>query len=634
MVIVFTSRCTNLIKGIYSDSEGLQINEGNLTKESNETLLNSLKAISHQNFSDIQIILSTIGIKLNIVMICKRLENKSIKFTIIHNPIFRSNPAQDFVFRSLHQLTAEEKENVLESPLEYLKSIERSFLEIHPDDYLNYMPLMLNFYLDLIYKEIKMGVDKSDLESQPQNIFTLIDEVLRNEDLWNSKTSFNRSFNLQLICDESDLEEVDKIVRIDNEVNRFYYNVLVLAMKLNQRQFFDTLFMYKFDEQTHDTVENVYTDFVRLLYAHWSLPEDANRAFGYIKGITSTIVEYLSVKSRIDYYRLKGASFEKTSRYPESIDAYLTSVSLLDSLDTISPSAALSYAGIGNIHSLTGQYTKAITAYSFAASLFDYLSLEPQKNSMLRNILTVRTLKAKSYLSAGLISLNNERYAEADEYVERAVQEFALLLIETPQKQLLDSVTEVVSVITPLILRKDVEKNLVMMIPNSLEIVDSLLELTRSFKEGKLRTQNEYNELKALATPRKLQVHQVVLIYHDGTYITSLSSEDKLVEKNKNMLFAGAMTAIQLLLKEVIQSEKIHTIDAGENKILLRKAELIQVVIIANKITEEIIIATADLIHQIEEKYGKILANWDGSLKELRNATSLMKEFIYDAINE
>jgi len=634
MVIVFSTAFTDLIKGNYSDSKGLQINQGNLSDTSTKTLSSSLKAISHQDFSTIQFILSTLGVNSKVIIICKKLEDSSFKFTVIENSIFRSTPAQDFIVNNLRQLSTEEKEELLESPLEYLKSIERSFLDIRPKDYLNYMPLMFNYYLDLIYKENKTSAVVSDLENQPKDIFTLVTDIFRNENRWNDKTSFDQTFDLLRIYAEKDLEKINQHVRIDDEICRFYYNLLILAMNLNQRKFFETLFKYKFDEVTNDSTDDIYMNFIRLVYANWSLTDDANKSFHYIQRVTSNTVEYLSAKSKIDYYRLKGVIFEKTARYPESMEAYLSAVSLLDSLDSISPSAALSYAGIGNINSITGQHIKAITAYSFAASLFDYLSLEPQKKSMLRNILTIRTLKAKSYLSAGLIGLNNERYTETNEYVEQAVQEFALLLIETPPEQLGENVNNVISVLNPLILRKDVEKNLVMMIPNSLEIVDTLMDICASVKERKQRTQIEITKLRKLATPKKLQVHQVVLIYHDGTYITSLSSEDKLVEKDKNMLFAGAMTAIQLLLKEVIHSEKIHTIDAGENKILLRKAKMIQVVIIANKITEEVITATDGLMENIEEKYGQILENWNGSLEELKNITSLIKEFIYDAMNE
>ena len=627
MVLIFTAHNTEVIKGILSNSKGLVISEGEIAENNKIALQNSLKVLLIQQGSQgIQFIHSTLEENLNILILCRKTVEPSLEFSIIQNPIFRSNQAYDYLVQQLQNSYSDNEDELLDDPMKFLCEAEMSLVELPATDYLQYMPLLLNYLLENIYREFREKKEvslKQSLENQPKSIYSDILEMFF-EEFANDNSRFKNHVDDLIFYDDSNTKQ---------ESIRFYYNLLILAMKLGKPPTFERLFSYNLNDRI-DYHEDVFNDYICLIAANWYLVSDVKKSYGYISRVGEKINQFLSVKSQINYLRLKGAIYEKTGQYSKSMDSYLASVSYLDNLENLTPSAGLAYAGIGNIHSIIGQHMKAITAYSFAASLFNYLSLKNQEQSMLNNILTIRTLKAKSYISAGLVSLNNERYKEADEYIERAVQEFALLLIETPQTKIVDSVQEIISVLNPLVLRKEVDKNLELMITQSLEDLTELLNICHTIKDGKVTNINEFDEIGALATPRKLRVFQVVLIHHDGRYITSLSSEDELVEKDKNMIFAGAMTAIQLLLKEVIHSEKIHTIDAGENQILLRKANLIQVVIIANKISEEIITAADTLIDSIEEKYGEILEDWDGSLKELKNTSSLMKEFIYDQINE
>ncbi len=634
MVIIFEPKNTEIIKGKYSDTSGFEIHEGEISVSQETPLHNSMKVLLQQQSTRLQFVHSTLGSDSNIMIVYKKLTEHSLDFIIIQNLIFKSRPAYDHITQNLQINVADNENEIFSDPLKFLIAVEKEFLEVEPDDYLDYMPLLVNFLLEVVLIEIQehdSQTIKNSIKNNPDTIYSNLLQIFLEENAWNKNKilELTESFGL---CFNQDKEEVDKD-SLKNECLRLYFNILILAMKLNENTVFKVIFLNYLDKRI-DYVGDVFDSFTCMNAASWFLVDDVKEAVRYIQRVQGNIEKYLSTKSQINYLRLRGAIFEKIGKYSESMNEYLSSVSFLDSLENLTSSAGLAYAGIGNIHSLTGQHTKAIAAYSFAASIFDYFSLVKYKTSMLNNILTVRTIKAKDYLSAGKISLNNERFNEANEYIEKAVQEFALLISDTPKNQLVDGVKEVVSLLNPLVLRKGVEKNLETMITQSLSDVKALLDVCRQLSDGKARDKMMLEKLRLLATPRKLKVYQVILIYHDGRYITSLSSEDKQVEKDSNLIFAGAMTAIQLLFKEVIQSEKIHTIDAGENQILLRKDNLIQIVIIANKISEEIIAAVDELIDNIQKEYGEILNNWDGSLEKLQSTSSLMKEFIYDRINE
>jgi hypothetical protein len=142
------------------------------------------------------------------------------------------------------------------------------------------------------------------------------------------------------------------------------------------------------------------------------------------------------------------------------------------------------------------------------------------------------------------------------------------------------------------------------------------------------------NTLEKLSTPQTTVIYQASLIYNDGRFMTSERSSSDLISQSNEMIFAGAITAIQMLLKETLHSEEINTIDAGDTKLLLRKSNLIQIVVVANKINEKIISSTDELLKRIELEYGSFLGDWDGSLERISNANMLMKELLIDKINK
>ena len=152
-------------------------------------------------------------------------------------------------------------------------------------------------------------------------------------------------------------------------------------------------------------------DYALCLISSKLLTENVDKAHDLLCKVSEGFDKQLSINARISFLRLKGAICERKRDLIQALDKYLEAVSLLKNLEQITSDVALAYAGIGNIRSLSGQYGKAITAYSFASSLFNFLSLPEQQKSMSNNVQTIRTIRAKNYLSAGIVSLNNENYA-------------------------------------------------------------------------------------------------------------------------------------------------------------------------------------------------------------------------------
>ena len=369
-------------------------------------------------------------------------------------------------------------------------------------------------------------------------------------------------------------------------------------------------------------------DLASCFAAHRFFLTDPNRAKELILSTKPENLSQLSVNSLISYHRLRGVIFERLQDYSLSLSEYLCAVSLMKTIANITPELALSYSGIGNIYSLTNQHNRAITAFSFAASLFNFLSLEKQKQSMLNNISLIRTIKAKNYLTTGIISLNDEKYSVASEYLEKAMNEFSLIIIDTDKNELLSVVEEIKHILEPIMIRfltdTSIEQNLHVTSSN-FKILDS--SLVSILKEKQI-TQQTLNILNSISVPLRTVIYQFILIYHDGRMITSTKSTEAMISQGQDMIFAGAITAIQMLLKETLHTEKVHTIDAGETKILLRKGELAQTIVVANKITDKIVENTDHFMNSFETEYKSKLMDWNGSMVDLKGAKSMLEEMI------
>jgi hypothetical protein len=619
MVIIFNETQTSFVKGSYSAENTLNIVDGNLDERYQNALKNSFRVLLQQESRDFDLIQMSLGTNINIITIMDRSSVQEIKFLIIVNPIFINQESLVFVASKLRLLLAEFQEDIFDKPLNYLQKTENEVLKELPAVFTEKLPLILNLLLSSIEKQ---GYQKESIEFynsfsttkksllDPLNMLKEVSEI--------TEENNNLLENLASLLAEADNEER----------GRFWYNLAITANRMGKQFTFQTI-LSKYLLSRTDYVK----DYSLIYAASKTFIENTQLALEYISSVNEDNLRALSIKSLIGFYRLKGAIFEKQGSYSESIKEYMQAVSLLENLQTLTPDVALAYAGIGNIRSLIGQHTKAITAYSFAASLFEFLSLEKQKISMLNNILTIRKLKSKNFLSAGVLNLNNEKYSDADEFLEIAVQEYSLLLLEAQHDKLLDICKEILSMFRPIFLRAKIELELEQNISLAFSKIRTLLNISKKILEGE-KKEEVFEELTILSKPRQTVVYQAILIYQDGRFITSVSTDSERVAKDKDMIFAGAMTAIQMLLKELIHSEKIHTIDAGETQIILRKGTLVQVVVIANTISEQLTIATDQLIQNIEGEYKEILEDWDGSLVELRKTNALIQEFIFNAANE
>ncbi len=619
MVIIFNEAQTFFVKGNYSSDNELNLLEGKLDEKYQNAVKNSFRVLLQQESRRFDLIQISLGTNVNVLTLMDRKSEQEVNFLIVINPIFFNNDSQNFIASKLRLLLAEFQEEVFQNTLYFLQKIETEVLKETPSLFAEKIPLLLNFFLSSLEKQV---FSKESVEFY--NSFSEVENKLLDSLIMLQKISENTE-EIALILENFS----SYLIGTDSEERgRYWYNLAITSYKLQKQLLFRAIL------SKHLFSRSDYIRDYSLIYgASKTFIENTQLALEYVSSVDEGNLNLLSIKSLIGYYRLKGAIFEKQGMYSESIIEYMQAVSLLENLETLTPDVALAYAGIGNIRSLIGQHTKAITAYSFASSLFDFLSLENQKNSMLNNILTIRKLKSKNFLSAGVLSLNSEKYSDADEFLEIAVQEYSLLLLETPHDKIPEICGEILTMFKPIFLRAKIEQTLDQDIKLAFIKIKSLLNISKKLFEGET-IEKCSEELLVLSKPRQTIVYQAILIYQDGRFIASVSSDNELVEKDKDMIFAGAMTAIQMLLKELIHSDKIHTIDAGETQIILRKGTLVQVVIIANTISEQITIATDQLIEIIEREYKEILVDWDGSLEELRKINALIEEYIFDVLNE
>jgi tetratricopeptide (TPR) repeat protein len=621
MTLVFSQVNTNIIKGTY-EVNGKTLFESAVNDNNKTAITNSLRILTQQDFVGTQVIQMSLRFLDNPILILKRISKTSFEFLILTNPIFQLAKAQEIIVFKFRELLLESDENVLTKPLEYLKKIERSFLENKIDDHRVFMSQLFTYFLSQFELDLQVKLVSPDitrLKSKTPNIYDYIRKlfILGNRSDENYVQSCLKSV-------ENQMEETES-----EEEGRFWFNLSLLALKLKEFLIFNLIF------ENHIIQRSDYIkDFTLGAAASRLFIENTDKAHDLLSKISKDFNTQLSVTANISFLRLKGAIFERKRNYSQALDEYLEAISLLDNLEQINSDVALAYAGIGNIRSLSGQYSKAITAYSFASSLFNFLSLTRQKISMNNNVQTVRTIRAKNYLSAGIVSLNNENYTTGQDYIEQAIKEFSLLFMEAPQQSLKVLGDEINALLNPLLLRTSIDSESVKHLEVILANLSSLIDVSSKMATGKIRDENVINILKKLSVPRTTVVYQASLIYQDGRFMTSERSSSNVMSQDKDMIFAGAITAIQMLLKETLHGDEISTIDAGDSQLLLRKSNLIQIIVVANKINEEIISCTDNLIKRIELEFGTFLGDWDGSIEKIKGANILMKEMIIDKINK
>ena len=621
MVLVFTKEATKFVIGKY-DSDGTISFEGTIGESSRSAIKNTLRILSQQDQKIKQVIQLSLNSLSNPIIIIDNSGESTLNFLVIMNRIFENSKAQESVVFKLRELLIEHDDSLLEEPLKYLQELEALFLERKAEDFKEFMPLLLNYFLtDIETNPQKMQdfIENAEVNGAQSSFYSDITEILLNQDL-----SGTINFQGRIDILENKLSDAES-----EEKGRFWFNLALLSLRMKKLDLFEYLLNNLLLKRT-----DIIKDFALSLSVFGYFLGKTELAYRYLTEINPNFISHLSTKAAISFSRIKGAVFEKMKDYYSALENYNTAVALLSNLEQITGDVALAYAGIGNIRSISGQYNQAITAYSFASSLFNFLSLNEQQLSMNHNVFTIRTLKAKNYLSAGIVSLNNEDFARSQEYLENAIMEFSLLLLESPEDRIKIVAKDVLSLLNPLLLRSTIDQTIEIKLNEIKTNIDELIDTSKKLIQNETRTEAIIQTLKNLSTPRTTIVYQVSLIYQDGRFITSERSEENVFPQDKEMIFAGAITAIQMLIKETLQSDDIRTIDTGDTQLILRKSNLIQIIVVANKVSEDIIRYTDDLITKIEKDYKDILTEWDGSLEKIRDTSTLMKELLIDKINK
>ena len=123
-------------------------------------------------------------------------------------------------------------------------------------------------------------------------------------------------------------------------------------------------------------------------------------------------------------------------------------------------------------------------------------------------------------------------------------------------------------------------------------------------------------------------IHDIFVIYNDGRLIAHQSFEKKSNVDEGSM--GGMLTAIQNFITESFldsDSEVLKEIKYGDLKIYLVHGKDIYLAIICSGdvIMKKFKADMDQILHLIEMKFGHVLTNWDGSMKEIKGVGELLK---------
>jgi hypothetical protein len=134
--------------------------------------------------------------------------------------------------------------------------------------------------------------------------------------------------------------------------------------------------------------------------------------------------------------------------------------------------------------------------------------------------------------------------------------------------------------------------------------------------------------LKRNGGKQKFVIHDIFIIYNDGRLIAHQSFEKKSNIDEGSL--GGMLTAIQNFINESFldqDDEVLEEIKYGKLKILLVHGKEIYLAVICggdlipNKFQKDMRI----LLNLIEVKYGDVLTDWDGNMKEVRDIDELIR---------
>ncbi len=604
MTLVFTSENTVIIRAHFTNNN-IIVDDHNIKKEPNfifnTEVENWLKVINRRDETAAHI--SFISLGLDYVLAIYQKIEQTIYLILIKNDIFSFSHTRDTLSRLLIYVRfGNIREISIQNILSELQAIEKDYNTKPITKFNSYAPLLINDAF-IYFEEIKADLSTSVINGD--NDFISILNVLINSD--NIVTLIDKYFPY-----------------LDNlEKQRMIFNLVILSQRLTN----DNLF-YRLTSYLIFLSDNEISDYTRILLIFHISPYNIDLSYNLICDINDSSLLNLEVESKVNFFVLRGEIFQRRGFLKESLINFYTATSLVSKLSDITHQIALAYAGIGNIYSSIHKYNNALSSFSLAKSLLEYIGLDYPKKAILNNIYTIKKIEAKNYFISGIMSLNLEHITEANVFFDNALSIIASLHINITPEQAKNNAEEFLSILHAFVERTKIDH---LFLNYDLSFVDDTIKLYNLLKDIHSGNYNEetINNLKALSIPKQIKITQISIVTKSGVLIYTHNKKDI----NKNLLFAGAMTAIQLIIDETLtndlSSKQILAIEAGDNKIIVKKGQYINIIAVANRSDETLLQVIDRIINIIEEKYKNILINWGGNIGDMPE----IKEIISRELN-
>ncbi len=151
----------------------------------------------------------------------------------------------------------------------------------------------------------------------------------------------------------------------------------------------------------------------------------------------------------------------------------------------------------------------------------------------------------------------------------------------------------------------------------------------RYFDENKY----ELKDLKNLRveTPGTYLVEDIFLVHSDGRLITHQTR--KFRQSIDEDIFSGMLTVVQDFIKDSFKQRTkigLKRLEFGESKILLEKSKHVYLAsVIIGEEPGLLSLYMAEVLREIEEKYGNILESWSGMMQELEGIDEYVAKLIF-----
>ncbi|UJG43208.1 MAG: hypothetical protein K9W46_12650 [Candidatus Heimdallarchaeum endolithica] len=612
MTIIFSRDTTTLIEGYFKQNQ-ISVSNNN---EDIEIIITSVtrifKTVRKQHGKEVHILQLTFG-KEGSILIYRKDDNEDaadIKFVLILNPLLNIPELRNEITSLLSNYLDDLEAITEDAVIDLLLLFEQKESKVFPTSFLDYLPLSINpiFFL----AENQLG--KSKLVEPNLPLFSVNHPILKifNSVLLNKHPVINIHFE-ELI--EINMEE--KI--------RLQYNFALLLIKINMQEL-----GLKLLESLLNTPLYYINQLTRCLFAYNLISIDSSFAKTLVTEVDESFMLKLSPSTRVIFHTLKGQIFEQEKMFKESYLQYSTAISLSTSISDVMQHLAFAYLGIGNIMSTINDFEKAIFSFSIASSIFDYLGEKQIKNTVQSNIEKVKLIQAKNYLAAVMMSLNEEKYEQAVFFLRKSISLFAKILLEISTPYLSEVSREIKGILSSFKNRlyfdesfKNYEQKLILKF-------EELLRITSILKKEHL-TETIHKQLTVLSKPEQIILKQLLFIYEDGRLMYSYSPSDK-TGFEKDFIFAGVLSAIQMLLSEALETENFFNIDAGNVKLFIKRGRFASIICIVNVVNEQVKSFIDNLMTRFESEFTEAIKDWEGDLKRFRSLEKIIEDLLLSKI--